>query len=64
MKNAENTEIAFGRKEAARRLDVSLVTIDREVSRKRLPHFRIGTRVLFTSTLLQQYIDANTKNSK
>lgn len=50
------------RKEAAKRLGVSLVTIDRELARKRLPHFRCGRRVLFTNELLERYIEQNTQN--
>ncbi len=57
-------KITFGRKEAARRLDISVVTLDRELARKRVPHFRIGRRVLFTQNLLDQYIVMNTKHSK
>ncbi|MBX3291576.1 MAG: excisionase family DNA-binding protein [Acidobacteria bacterium] len=53
----------FDRKEAARRLGVSIVTIDRELARGRLPHFRCGRRVLFTSELLERYIHQNTKNA-
>lgn len=54
---------AFDRKEAARRLGVSLVTIDRELAKKRLPHFRVGRRVLFTQFLLERYIEQNTKDA-
>lgn len=60
-----NTEkLTFDRKEAARRLAISVVTLDRELARKRVPHFRIGRRVLFTQDLLDQYIEMNTKNTK
>jgi excisionase family DNA binding protein len=54
----------FGRKEAARRLGVSVVTVDRELGKKRMPHYRIGRRVLFTQELLDQYIDQNTRGKK
>ena len=61
--NAESTEkITFDRKEAARKLGVSVVTIDRELAKKRIPHFRVGRRVLFTQELLERYIEKNTKN--
>ncbi len=59
----EFTKITFDRKEAAKRLGVSVVTIDREMAKNRIPHFRIGRRVLFTEENLNQYILKNTKNS-
>lgn len=43
----EKTNERFTRKEAADYLGVSVVTIDRLVSSKKLGHFRIGTRVIF-----------------
>lgn len=63
--NLDNTgkKITFDRKEAAARLGVSVVTIDRELARKNLPHFRIGRRVLFTQELLEKYIEQNTRNA-
>jgi excisionase family DNA binding protein len=54
--------LTFDRKEAARKLGVSVVTVDRELAKKRLPHLRIGRRVLFTDEILQTYIAKNTKN--
>lgn len=62
-KESDKTKITFDRKEAAERLGVSVVTIDRELARKNLPHFRIGRRVLFTQELLEKYIEQNTKNA-
>jgi excisionase family DNA binding protein len=62
MDKITNSKITFDRKEAARKLGVSVVTIDRELAKKRLPHFRIGRRVLFTQELLDRYIEKNTKN--
>lgn len=60
----EQTEkITFDRKEAARRLGVSVVTIDRELAKKRIPHVRVGRRVLFTQQLLEKYIEQNTQNA-
>ncbi len=58
----ENKTITFNRKEAAKRLGVSVVTIDRELAKSRIPHFRVGRRVLFTEELLETYIKRNTKN--
>jgi excisionase family DNA binding protein len=63
--NTENKDkITFDRKEAARRLGISIVTLDREIAKKKMPHFRVGRRVLFTERLLQEYIEQNTKNVK
>ena len=50
---------AFDRKEAARRLGVSVVTIDRELARGNIAYFRSGRRVLFTQTHLNEYIRRN-----
>ena len=41
----ENTStLTFNRKEAARRLGISVVTLDREIAKKKMPHFRVGRR--------------------
>jgi excisionase family DNA binding protein len=50
---------AFDRKEAARRLGVSVVTIDRELARGNIEYFRSGRRVLFTQSHLSDYIKRN-----
>lgn len=50
---------AFDRKEAARRLGLSVVTIDRELARENITHFRNGRRVLFTQAHLDEYIKRN-----
>jgi excisionase family DNA binding protein len=46
---------AFGRKEAARRLDISVATLDRLLARKRLACLRVGRRVIFTQQLLETF---------
>ncbi len=56
-------KITFDRKEAAQKLGVSIVTLDRELAKKKIPHFRVGCRVLFTQELLEKYIEQNTKDS-
>lgn len=58
-KDKPDTETAFGRHEAARRLGVSLVTIDREIARGHIGHFRSGRRVLFTESHIRDYIRLN-----
>jgi excisionase family DNA binding protein len=61
--NQENiAKITFDRKEAAQKLGISVVTLDRELAKNRLPHFRVGRRVLFTQELLEKYIQQNTQN--
>lgn len=50
---------AFDRGEAARRLGICVVTIDREVARGNISHFRCGRRVLFTQAHLDDYIKRN-----
>jgi excisionase family DNA binding protein len=55
---------AFDRKEAARRLSLSVVTIDREVARGGITHFRSGRRVLFTQAHLDEYIKRNERKAK
>ena len=57
-------KLTFDRHEAAQRLGISVVTLDRELARKRLPHFRVGRRVLFTDELLRSYIEENTQNAR
>lgn len=64
MSTDDNKKITFDRKEAAQRLGISVITIDRELARKKISHFRVGRRVLFTEEHLDQYIQKNTKISK
>ncbi len=54
---------AFNRKEAARRLGLSVVTIDRELARGNISHFRSGRRVLFTQAHLDEYIKRNERKA-
>lgn len=55
---------AFNRKEAARRLGLSVVTIDRELARGNITHFRSGRRVLFTQAHVDDYIKRNEHKAK
>jgi excisionase family DNA binding protein len=48
--------------EAKKKLGFSIVTLDRELAKNRLPHFRVGRRVLFAQELLEKYIQQNTRN--
>ncbi len=63
MNEEKIDKTVFDRKEAARRLGISVVTVDRQLAKKRLPHFRVGNRVLFNQKMLDQFIDQNTKYS-
>ncbi|MBS1798094.1 MAG: helix-turn-helix domain-containing protein [Acidobacteria bacterium] len=62
MREEQTKKITLDRKEAAEFLGISVVTLDREVAKKRIPHVRLGRRVLFTHSLLQAYLEENTKN--
>ena len=46
----------FDRHEAARRLALSIPTLDRLVKNGRIPHFRVGRRVLFSQELLDDFL--------
>ena len=46
----------FDRQEAARRLGVSVITIDRLTAAGRLRHFRIGRRILFCQAHLTEFL--------
>lgn len=54
----------FDRKGAARRLGLSVATIDRELARKNITHVRSGRRVLFTQAHLDEYIKRNEHKAK
>lgn len=47
------------RKDAARRLDVSLPTLDRLIARSDFPKIRIGRSVKIPEELLQKWVEAN-----
>jgi excisionase family DNA binding protein len=55
---------AFDRNEAARRLGFSVVTLDRELARGNITHFRSGRRVLFTQSHIDEYIQRNERKAK
>lgn len=64
MEELETNKIPFDRKEAARRLGVSVVTLDRLLAAKKIGHFRVGRRILFVQNLIDRFIETNTKNAK
>lgn len=46
----------FSRREAANFLGISIVTLDRLVAAKRLAHFRIGSRIIFSRLHLDSFL--------
>jgi excisionase family DNA binding protein len=64
MENTGQVKIGFNRREAARRLGLSVVTIDRELARENNALFRSGRRVLFTQAHLDEYIKRNERKAK
>ena len=63
MNQEQTDKLTFDRKEAAHKLGISVVTLDRELARNKMPHFRVGRRVLFTQVLLEKYIEQNTHDA-
>ncbi len=59
-----NQSQTFNRKEAAKRLGLSVATIDRELARENITHVRSGRRVLFTQAHLDDYIKRNEYKAK
>jgi excisionase family DNA binding protein len=64
MGNENNSQTVFERKHTAEKLHISLVTLDRMLNKKRIAHFRVGRRVLFTQTHIDEYIERNTTKAK
>lgn len=54
----------FSRKEAANYLGVSVITIDRLVLAKKLGHFRIGSRVIFSKEHLDAFLNTCEQKTK
>ena len=49
-------KVLFDRAEAARRLAISIPTLDRLVKAGRISHFRVGRRVLFSEELVSDFL--------
>ncbi len=64
MGNTNQESVALDRKRAAQRLGLSVVTLDRELARGNITHFRSGRRVLFTQAHLDDYIKRNERKAK
>ena len=58
------TEPPFDRKEAARRLGVSIVTVDRLVSMRRLACYRVGRRVLIGANHIANFLESNQHDAR
>ncbi len=55
----ENTKERFDRKSAADYCGVSVITIDRALSKNKISHFRIGRRVVFDKRHLDEFLNSN-----
>ena len=55
---------AFDRKEAARRIGVSVVTLDRLIAQRRITHVRIGRRILFTQSMIDSMLEMFTLKAR
>ncbi len=55
----ENTKERFDRKSAAEYCGVSVITIDRALSKNKISHFRIGRRVVFDKRHLDEFLNSN-----
>lgn len=49
----------FNRKEAAEYLGVSVITVDRAIANKKISCFRIGRRVIFDRSQLDEFLQKN-----
>ncbi len=55
----ENSKERFNRKSAANYCGVSVITIDRALSKNKISHFRIGRRVIFDKRHLDEFLNSN-----
>lgn len=54
----------FDRKEAADYLKVSVMTVDRAIANKKISCFRIGRRVLFSKSHLEDFLSMCEQKAK
>jgi excisionase family DNA binding protein len=54
----------FDRKEAAEYLNVSVITVDRAIANKKISCFRIGRRVLFSKSHLEDFLSTCEQKAK
>ncbi len=62
--NKRFTEQRFDRIEAAKYLGVSTVTIDRKLAKRKISCFRIGRRVVFDKSHLDEFLAENEYKAK
>lgn len=54
----------FNRKEAANYLQISIITVDRAIKNKKISCYRIGRRVLFSKSHLDEFLKKNEVKAK
>lgn len=54
----------FDRKETARILGVSVVTVDRLLAQKLISHCRVGRRIVFQTEHITEFLDSNTHKAR
>ena len=59
--NAKEKTVVYTRKELAKDLKISLMTVDRAIRNKELLPIRIGSRVMFTDEAIQKWLSASTR---
>lgn len=69
MQNLQQTDrnfdtSKFTRGEAAKYLGISLVSVDRAISKKRIAHYRVGRRVIFGKHHLDEFLSQNEVKAK
>jgi excisionase family DNA binding protein len=55
---------ALNRREAAARLGVAVVTVDRLVAKGELPHFKVGKCIRFTAQDISEFIVHHTRPAR
>ncbi len=59
-----NAKQCFSRSEAASCIGVSVITLDRAVAGKKLACYRIGRRIIFSQTHLDDFLSSNEHKAK
>ncbi len=55
---------SFSRSEAADYVGVSVITLDRAVADRKLACYRIGRRIIFSQTHLDEFLSSNEQKAK
>ena len=56
--------VTYNRLEAAAKLGVALITVDRALAARTIGHFRVGTRVLFSDAHLAAFLARDERQPK